>query len=393
MRKLMIIVICVMMLAACQQDKSEPAATPAAAIPETAIPEAAAVWEEPAAPTDAISAPASPSHPAQPDRTSWASISEMVVRPENWQQIVQNGAFALGEKQLAGSWEDAGGPVDYYSVDWGSYPSLDGSTVCVPLAAECARQHLGMADDDIPGFVCFSTTHYAYENLIGRMSVYPWITSRNAAMAERPVDLLLVTQPSDDELALAKEQGVMLITEPVCRDAFVFITHKDNPVDSLTADQIRGIYSGEIINWSQVGGEDMPIVAYQRHENSGSQTAMDKQVMKGQAMIKPEAAQVAGDMGELIDSVAEYRNGSGSIGYTFRFYLETLYKNDDIKMLRVDGIAPDDAGIKSGAYPFATCYFGVIRAGEEKGRGGLFLAWLLSDEGQRCVQQAGYCPL
>ncbi len=388
MRKIMLIIFLVAMLAGCQQDKSETAVTPTAADQE-----AAPAWEEPTPATPRMSPTPSPSSPAQPDRTSWASISEMVVRPENWQPIVRNSSFSLGGRQLAGSWEDADGLVEYYTLDWGTYPSIDGSTVCVPLAAECARQHLGMSDDDIPGFVCFSTTHYAYENIIGRMSVYPWVMSQNAALAERPVDLLLATQPSDDEIALANEKGVALVIKPVCRDAFVFITNKDNPVDSLTTKQIRDIYSGEITNWSQVGGEDMPIIAFQRDENSGSQTTMLKQVMQGQTMIKPEAAQVAGEMGELIDSVAEYRNGAGSIGYTFRFYLETLYRNENIKMLRVDGIAPDDAGIKSGVYPFSTCYYGIIRSGEEKKRGGFFLTWLLSDEGQRCVQQAGYCPL
>ena len=137
----------------------------------------------------------------------------------------------------------------------------------------------------------------------------------------------------------------------------------------------------------------MPIIAFQRDENSGSQTTMEKQVMQGKPMVRPEAAQVASEMGELIDSVAEYRNDAGSIGYTFRFYMETLYRNDDIKILRVNGTAPDDAGIRSGTYPFATSYYGVIRAGEEKERGGLFLDWLLTDEGQHCVEQAGYCPV
>ena len=317
----------------------------------------------------------------------------MVVRPEGWKQIVQKSTFALGSKEKAGTWEGENGPEDYYAMDWGTYPSIDGSTVCVPLAAEFARQHLGLSDNDIPGFICFSTTHYAYENLILRGLVCPWLTSQNASMAEKPVDIIFVTEPSDDELALAKENDVELEIKPVCRDAFVFITHKDNPVDSLTVEQIRGIYSGKITNWREVGGEDCPIVPFQRDQNSGSQTTMEKQVMQGMAMVKPEAVQIAQDMGDLIDSVAEYRNGAGSIGYTFKFYLETLYKNEDIKMIRVDGAVPDDANIQSEEYPFSVYYYGVIRAGEEDKTGGLFLNWVLSDEGQRCVKQAGYCPV
>ena len=56
----------------------------------------------------------------------------------------------------------------------------------------------------------------------------------------------------------------------------MFITHKDNPIDSLTIEQIQSIYSGKITNWNQVGGEDLEIKAYQREGNSGSQTAMEQ---------------------------------------------------------------------------------------------------------------------
>lgn len=385
MRRMILFLILALLLAGCSSGPSAP----------TAPPDATAVWGEPTpeAPTATVTAAAVQSQPVLPDQTSWGSISEMLVRPKDWLRIVQHSTFALGKKKWAGTWEDARGPVDYYEMGWGTYPSMDGSTVCVPLAAEFARQHLDMADDDIRSFICFSTTHIAYENLINRWPIYPWITSQTASMAQKPVDIIFVTEPSDDELKLAKAQGVELVTKPVCRDAFVFITHKDNPVDSLTAEQIRGIYSGQITNWAQVGGDGLPIVAFQRDPNSGSQTTMEKQVMQGMAMIKPEAAQIAGDMGELVDSVAEYRNDAGSIGYTFKYYIDTLYKSADIKTIRIDGTAPDEAYIRNGAYPFATYYYGVIRAGDEERTGGLLLDWVLSDEGQRCVKQAGYCPL
>jgi phosphate transport system substrate-binding protein len=386
MKKWMTILICATLLTGCgshPQPTATPGATTAWMQPTPVQPTATVV----ATPTPA----ATPAQSVQPDRTSWGSITEMVVRPAGWKQIVQDSAFTIGEKKKADTWEGENGPEDYYAYDWGTYPRIDGSTVCVPLAAEFARQHLGLSDSDVPGFICFSTTHYAYENLILRGPVYPWVMSQNATMAEKPV--AIVTEPSDDEQAMAKENDVELVVKPVCRDAFVFITHKDNPVDSLTAEQIRGIYSGKITNWKEVGGDDRLIIPFQRDENSGSQTTMEKQVMRGEPMLKPEAAQIPGDMGELVDSVAEYRNGAGSIGYTFKFYIETLYKNEDIKMLYVDGVAPVDTDIRSEAYPFSVYYYGVIRGGEEKKTGGLFLDWVLSDEGQRCVKQAGYCPL
>jgi len=125
---------------------------------------------------------------------------------------------------------------------------------------------------------------------------------------------------------MAKKNNIELIIKPVCYDAFVFITNKDNPVSNLTFDQVQKIYTGEITNWKQVGGNDEKIIAYQREEDSGSQTTMEQQVMKGKRMIKPITTNVIEFMDQLIKVVGEYDNSRASIGYTFKYYIDTLYK-------------------------------------------------------------------
>ena len=177
------------------------------------------------------------------------------------------------------------------------------------------------------------------------------------------------------------------------RDAFVFITGKDNPVESLTLEQVRGIFSGEITNWREVGGADEKIQAFQREPGSGSQLGMEQLVMQGTPMADPKKVLVVGNMGGLIDAVAEYQNSARSIGYSYRYYIDNQYSSENIKQLKIEGVAPTDENIISGAYPLSVEYVGVIRAGEEDGPGGLFLDWILSEEGQACVVQAGYIPL
>ncbi|MGI5892633.1 MAG: PstS family phosphate ABC transporter substrate-binding protein [Bacillota bacterium] len=332
----------------------------------------------------------------EPDRIgSWGQINQVVARGEDWQQIVQNSPFQLGERSVRGSWNVSEGQEDYYEIKFGTYPSLDGSTVAVPMAVEFARQHLGFSDQDANDFSVFSTTHYAYENLIyAKPNSAGMIRSTTTFLEENhAVDLIIATEPSDEELALAKQNNVQLVKKPVCYDAFVFITHKDNPVNSLTVEQIRDIYTGKITNWKEVGGEDREIAAYQREENSGSQTAMEKLVMKGQAMLPPPKVEVVAGMGELIEVVGEYQNDKSSIGYTYQYYIDTLYKNDNIKVLQVEGISSAPQNLRNNTYPFTTCYYGVIRGGEEEATGGKFLDWMISDEGQRCIEQAGYIPL
>jgi len=214
-----------------------------------------------------------------------------------------------------------------------------------------------------------------------------WVTP------ERPVELFLGTAPSPEELAMAHEYGVTPVVKPICWDAFVFITHVDNPVETLTMDQLRGIFSGEITNWKQLGGRDEAIQAFQREPGSGSQTGMEDHVMGGIPMAGPQTVLIVEGMSGLVERVAEYRNGKASIGYTYRYYIDRLYKNDKIKTIAVEGVAPTDENIRSGSYPLSVNYVGVIRQGEEDGPGGLFLDWILSAEGQACVAQAGYIPL
>ncbi len=329
-----------------------------------------------------------------PDRTSsWGSINQIIEMQEGWKKIVTDSSFTLGE---IAEKTDTEGWVKQYSIGR-SYPEMDGSTVCVPMAMEFARQHLEIDDETLRDFVDFSTTHYAYENLITkRDDLFGCFTYNGKYMTNYKrdsIDLVIATHPSDEELKMAEDAGIELILEPVCYDAFVFITHKDNPVESLTVQQVKDIYSGKIKNWKDLGGNDEKIRAFQREKNSGSQTAMERLIMGGADMIDPIEVKVVEGMGELVDAVAEYENNTASIGYTYRYYIDNLYENDEIKTIAIDGIYPTDENIRSSAYPYTTNYYGVIRKGEENERGGKFLEWILSDEGQKCVGQAGYITM
>lgn len=327
---------------------------------------------------------------------SWSHIAEPIERGADWQQIVTNSSFVLGEEKVTGYFGYSADDVEYeYQLEFGSYPCIDGSTVAVPMAIEFARQHLELSDEDATSFTVFSTTHGAYLNLIHRLRAHgAFLPSLDLSMDNHhPVDIIIATEPSEDELAIAKEFNVKLVYEPVCYDAFVFITHRDNPVESLTLDEVRGIYSGAIANWSEVGGEDAPITAYQREENSGSQTAMLNLVMGDTPMLDPRTITIAKGMSGLIDAVAEYQNDAASIGYTYKYYIDTLYMNENIKILQINDVAANEETIQTGRYPLTASYYGVIRGGEEAATGGLFLKWMLSPEGQACISQAGYVPL
>ncbi|MCL2107198.1 MAG: substrate-binding domain-containing protein [Oscillospiraceae bacterium] len=316
----------------------------------------------------------------QPDRLgSWGAISEEITRAKDWRQIVTGSSFHMGPY------------INPPVAELPTYPTINGSTVMVPMAMEFVWQHLRY--DYAQEYCRFETTPFALDLLFSPAThsniLYPSINMPSL----RPLDLYLGTAPSPAERDIAVNNGVELVERPVCWDAFVFITHKNNPVESLSLEQLRGIFSGEITNWSQVGGRDEAIRAYQREAGSGSQTGMEDMVMRGVPMADPIKVKIVFGMGSLVEEVAEYENGTASIGYTYRYYIDKLYKNNAIKMIGIEGVAPTDENIRSKSYPLSVNYYGIIRAGDEEKPGGRFLDWICSDEGQASVKQAGYIPM
>jgi len=288
-----------------------------------------------------------------------ANINVMLSRTDNWERIADEAIIPEKEMQM-----------------------IDGSTATIPITAEILRQFYEYTDEEIneSDYVWHSTTHSAYENLI-----------------EKSIEtsLVFVTSPSAEEKELAKTENVELDMEQIARDAFVFITHKSNPVESLTIEQIQKIYTGEITNWNELGGNNSSIKAYQREENSGSQTAMEQIVMKGRKMINPieeDYHLVVHGMPDLVRAVAEYDNEKASIGYTYNYYINNLYKNDNIKVLKINGVAPDNTNIINEVYPFTTSYYGIIRKDEpENSYARTLRNFLLTDKGQDLIEMAGYC--
>ena len=206
-----------------------------------------------------------------------------------------------------------------------------------------------------------------------------------------PIDLVLATYPNADERQAAADAGVELVYVPFCCDAFVFLVNEANPVGSLTVGQIREIYTGRHESWATLGGTAQRLYAYQRPHGSGSQTAMEEMVMAGLEIQKAEPNYVSDGMSDAVRQIGNYDNGPGAIGYSYLYYVNTLVESGGIRVLAVDGIAPTEENLRSGAYPFTVNYYAVYRAGDENTEA--FVNWLTGEEGQKAVRQAGYVPL
>lgn len=252
---------------------------------------------------------------------------------------------------------------------------IDGATALYPIYASFVQAVYPEGSYDAYNSIVASTrTGNAYERLING-----------------EVDLIFAAGPSKKHEQLAEAKGIELQLTPIGKEAFVFFVNPKNKIKNLSTTEIKQIYSGEITNWKDVGGKNKPIEAYQREENSGSQTAM-QQFMGDTPLMDPLGENRISLMGGIIDEVADYKNSKKAIGYTFRYYSTTMIGEHNIRLLNVDGVSPTIEHIQDGSYPI-TSEFYIVTAGSSNPNLEPFIEWVLSDEGQNLVKQSGYVPI
>ncbi|MCR4435729.1 MAG: substrate-binding domain-containing protein [Clostridiales bacterium] len=289
----------------------------------------------------------------------------------------ERGLVILGEEEFDGDRDKVltDRLVQYFNALFAKsdFPRIDGSTATYPLSIEIGKELLGLDETGAKGFITHHTTHSAYVNLVNGSA-----------------DIIFVTQPSPEEYELAREKGIELEVVPICKEGFVFLVNRKNTVTGLTTEEVQDIYQGKIKNWKELGGEDSPIIAYQREENSGSQTIMENTVMKGLKLMQPPKEEIIVGMGELIDRVADYSNAKNALGYSVYYYATQMYGNRDVKFLEINGVQPDKQTIKDGTYPYTVSYYAVVRQDEPRDSNARkLLEWLLGEEGQAVVDRAG----
>lgn len=251
-------------------------------------------------------------------------------------------------------------------------PILDGAAAVFPV-------YSAFVNATYPNTVSLNDGTFEYNNTVLGYKL----------LAQKETDIFFGAYPSEEQIAYANEQGTEFEYTRIGTEAFVFFVHKDNPIESLTTEQLQGIYSGKITNWKDVGGKDEEIVAFQRNNGSGSQSMLIR-FMNGIEIMEAPTEQVNDFMVGIINKVASYKNKTNSIGFSFRYYLEGIIQNPDIKMLSVDGVSPTVANIKSGAYSITTPLYAVTYKGNAKRNVQKLLDWVLSSEGQEIIEKTGY---
>ena len=220
----------------------------------------------------------------------------------------------------------------------------------------------------------FSDDNYYGENFAADSAMQYKNTVRGyQAIVDGTTDILFCAGPSEEQRLYAEEKGVELVYVPIGLEAFVFFVNEKNPVDDLTVEQIRKIYSCEYTNWNEVGGANRVINPITRLEGSGSQTTFEA-FMKDYDIGRKSVFAVTG----------------ASIGFSFRYYMDGIVENDAVKMLSLNGVYPSAENIQNRSYPIVAEFYAIYRADNENENIQILIDWLLSDEGQSLIEQTGY---
>jgi phosphate transport system substrate-binding protein len=215
-----------------------------------------------------------------------------------------------------------------------------------------------------------------------------------AAMINGTVDIANASRAmKQEEIEAAEANGITPVEFTVARDAIAVVVHPSNPVDGLTLQQISAIYTGEITNWREVGGEDRPIVLLSRESNSGTYVYFLENVIRlgdkeSDLLFFPDTLLMPSSEGIS----AEVRRNPNAIGYDGLGYV-----TPDQKMLAVAAdadspyVLPSVDTVNAGTYPISRPLY-MYTAGEPTGQVKAYMDWIL-DEGQVSVAALGFVPL
>ena len=255
----------------------------------------------------------------------------------------------------------------------GDLPVLDGAATLVPVYA-------AVIDSVYPqGCVTYEGGSFSSDNYYGENFAPDSVMQYNntvrgyQAIVDGSTDILFCASPSQEQLDYALSMGVELKFVPIGLEGFVFFVNSQNPIENLSSSDIRKIYSCEYTNWSEVGGANRVINPVTRLQGSGSQTVFEAFMGDTKIGIKSPLA-IAG----------------GSIGFSFRYYMDGMVGNEGVKMISVDGVYPSSENIKNRSYPIITEFYAIYRSDNENENIPLLIDWLLSEEGQELIEKTGY---
>jgi phosphate transport system substrate-binding protein len=186
----------------------------------------------------------------------------------------------------------------------------------------------------------------------------------------------------EKEIETCTSKGINPIGTVVARDGIAIIVHTSNPVKTISLEQLKAIYTGNISNWKDLGGENKKIVVASRDVASGTFELFKKKVLSGEK-TREDAIMLASNKA----IATTVKDTPGAIGYVGIGYL-----SDAVKALTVEGVLPTRETVLSGEYKISRPLY-MYTNGDPQGLAKDFINFLLSPDGQKIVEEVGFVSL
>ena len=265
----------------------------------------------------------------------------------------------------------------------GGMPVIDGSTSTYPF------------------------TEAVYGNLFSNGTLHPQKPDKHSKshtsyqrLINGEIDMSFASvYPATDILQMAKDKGVELELIPIAYDAMIFFTNKENSTHGLTSEQITNIYVNDAYeNWSEVGGPDALLYPYCRNNDSGSHAQMEKHFLNGKQIHLEVQRETSKTMSDILTDVMAAKTDAPvgyGLGYSIYYYYHNMNMfydvHDNLKLLAIDGVHPNDETIADGSYPLSNNTYIAIRKDTLADSPTRKMAeFMLTEAGQVCVEQAGF---
>ncbi|MBI9020145.1 MAG: PstS family phosphate ABC transporter substrate-binding protein [Verrucomicrobia bacterium] len=245
--------------------------------------------------------------------------------------------------------------------------TIDGSTTVGPIAKAFAEYFMA-ARPDVNITVSESGSGNGAKSLMNGVC--------DVANLSRPM--------KSTEFKAAAGNDIQPVAHVVALDGLPILVHPQNPIQDLTIDQIRKIYTGEITNWKEVGGPNLGIVVITRDTNSGTYETFEGLVMSKQKIT--EKAEYVGSNGAIRQRV---QTTPAAIGYAGLGFVDKT-----VKALKVNGVYPSAATVRTGEYAIARPLFMYTNGYPKLGSAVYqFVTLYLTEDGQEMVEEIGFIPV
>lgn len=201
-----------------------------------------------------------------------------------------------------------------------------------------------------------------------------------AALINGTIDIANASREMKDE---EKAKLPEAVGTPVARDGIAIIVNPANTVEDITLENLGKIYRGEITNWKDLGGTDAPIILISRDSSSGTYEYF-KEAVVGKELEFAKSAKLLASTQAIVDEAKANPNAIGYIGVG--------YESTDIKVVKLDGVASSVETVLDGTYGLSRDLY-VYTAKAPTGVAKAYIDWMLSDAGQKIVEDQGFVPL